>query len=507
MPTIIISAPFVLVIGLVGGYFLRKFVAQRKQDSVEAKVKALLEGAKTQAREITLTAKDKALKYTEEVKQEEAERRRNLNNLEKRLAQREQILDKRLNDLEGKQDYLNRKKMQIREIKREIDAIKHKQIATLERVAGLSREEARKVLLEMTEDDMKERLARRIRKLEQIDQEQLDRKAKELLSLAIQRCASPHAAENTATTLALPSDEMKGRIIGREGRNINAIEKLTGVEIVVDDTPETIVISGFSPIRRQVAKRALGKLIMDGRIHPARIEETIEEAKKEIALDMKEAGEAACYDTGIAGLPPKLIQLLGRLKYRTSYGQNVLQHSIEVAHLSRLLAEELGANSALAKKAGLLHDIGKAVDHEIKGTHIEIGKNILNKFGIGDDIIQAMEAHHEDVPPTSPEAIIVMTADAISGARVGARKDTYEDYLNRLEDLEAIATSFPGVEKSYAVQAGREIRVFVTPEDVDDLAAKKLSHQIADRIEEELKYPGEIKVSVIRETRAVETAR
>lgn len=507
MSALIISSALFLLGGLVGGYFLRKFVGQSKQDSVEAKAKALIEAAKTQAREITLSAKDKAIKYTEDAKREEEEREKNLHGLERRLSERERILDRRLSDLEGKIEYLNRQKSQIREVKREIDALRRKQMITLERVAGLSREEARKVLLEMTEEGMKERLLNRIRKLEQTEREAVDRKAKEILALAVQRCASSHAAESTATTLALPSDEMKGRIIGREGRNINTIEKLTGVEIVVDDTPETIVISGFSPIRRQVAKRTLSKLIADGRIHPARIEETIEQAKKEIALDMKEAGEAACYEIGLAGLPPKLVQLLGRLKYRTSYGQNVLQHSIEVAHLSRLLAEELGGNSALAKKSGLFHDIGKAVDHEIKGTHIEIGKNILKKFGVAEEIITAMEAHHEDVPPASLEAIIVMTADAISGARVGARKDTYEDYLNRLEDLEAIAASFPGVEKSYAVQAGREIRVFVTPEEIDDYGAKKLSQQIAEKIEEELKYPGEIKVSVIRETRAVETAR
>jgi len=507
MNNIIISSFAAIIFGFVGGYFSRRFLAQKKQDSVEAKAKALLEEAKTQARELTLGAKDKALKYTEEAKREEAQRRKELIGSEHRLARREQFLDQRLNDLEKRQRYLGREQNQAKEVKREVLEIKKKQLRTLERVANLSLAEAKKVLLEMTEDDMKERLTNRIRKLEQTEQEEVDRKAKGILSLAIQRCASSHASESTATTLSLPSDEMKGRIIGREGRNINAIEKLTGVEIVVDDTPETIVISGFSPIRRQVAKKALERLIVDGRIHPARIEEAIVQAKKEIALDMKEAGDNACYDTGVAGLPPKLIQLLGRLKYRTSYGQNVLQHSIEVSHLSRLLAEELGADSAVAKKAGLLHDIGKAVDHEIKGTHVEIGKSILNKFGVPEEIIKGMQSHHEDTPHASLESLLVTTADAISGARVGARKDTYEDYLNRLEDLEAIANNFPGVEKSYAIQAGREIRVFVTPEEIDDLASSKLSRKIADKIEEELKYPGEIKVSVVRETRAVEFAR
>jgi len=495
------------IFGLCFGYFLRRFIAQKKQDSSEFRSQKALEEAKIKAREILLASKDKALKYTEEAKIEEEERRKNILTLERRLAQREKFLDQRLGSLDKRQKYLEKDKDQIQEAKEEVVQIKKKQLATLEKVANLSREEAAKVLLEMTESGMKEQLVARIRKLEQIDQEELNRKSRELLSLAIQRCASSHAAESTATTVSLPSDDMKGRIIGREGRNINAIEKLTGVEIIVDDTPGTIVVSGFSPVRRQVAKRALEKLIADGRIHPARIEETIAEAKKEIAQDMKEAGEAACYDAGVAGLPTQIVQLLGRLKYRTSYGQNILQHSLEVSHLSRLLAEELGLDSALAKKAGLLHDIGKAVDHEIKGTHIEIGKNILKKFGIDNNIIQAMESHHEDTPHASTEAVIVTTADAISGARVGARKDSYEDYLNRLEDLEAVANNFPGVEKSYAIQAGREIRVFVTPDAVDDLAAIKLCQKIASKIEEELKYPGEIKVSVIRETRAVEYAR
>ena len=495
------------IFGLCFGYFLRRFIAQKKQDSSEFRSQKALEEAKIKAKEILLASKDKALKYTEEAKIEEEERRKNILTLERRLAQREKFLDQRLGSLDKRQKYLEKDKDQIQEAKEEVVQIKKKQLATLEKVANLSREEAAKVLLEMTESGMKEQLVARIRKLEQINQEELNRKSRELLSLAIQRCASSHAAESTATTVSLPSDDMKGRIIGREGRNINAIEKLTGVEIIVDDTPGTIVVSGFSPVRRQVAKRALEKLIADGRIHPARIEETIAEAKKEIAQDMKEAGEAACYDAGVAGLPTQIVQLLGRLKYRTSYGQNILQHSLEVSHLSRLLAEELGLDSALAKKAGLLHDIGKAVDHEIKGTHIEIGKNILKKFGIDNNIIQAMESHHEDTPHASTEAVIVTTADAISGARVGARKDSYEDYLNRLEDLEAVANNFPGVEKSYAIQAGREIRVFVTPDAVDDLAAIKLCQKIASKIEEELKYPGEIKVSVIRETRAVEYAR
>jgi ribonuclease Y len=346
----------------------------------------------------------------------------------------------------------------------------------------------------------------RIKKLNNQAAEELDKRAKELLSIAIQRCAVTHAAEGTTTTIDLPSDEMKGRIIGREGRNIRTIERLTGTEIIVDDTPQAITISGFSPIRRQVAKKALGKLILDGRIHPAKIEEAIDQGKKELAAEIKEAGENALYELGVTGLDPKLVQVIGRLKYRTSYGQNILQHSIEIAHLSALLAQELGADVTIAKKGGLLHDIGKAVDHEVQGGHPEIGYDILKKFGLPEEIAYIAKGHHEDTPKTL-EAIIVKVADAISGARPGARKDTYEQYLQRLEELEKVATSFEGIEKAYAVQAGREIRIFVVPEDVDDLAAIKMSKEIAKKIETELKYPGEIKVTIIRETRVIEYAR
>lgn len=354
---------------------------------------------------------------------------------------------------------------------------------------------------------MQDQVLERIEKIKKTTKEKADEEAKNIIAQAIQRQAQSQSSETTTTTVGLPSDEMKGRIIGREGRNIKKLEELTGVEIVVDDTPEAIVISGFNPIRRQVARMALEKLISDGRIHPARIEEKVQEAKSEIAKNIKEAGENTVYDLGIADLDPKLVQLLGRLRYRTSYGQNVLQHSVEVANLSKILAEELGANVTVAKKAGILHDIGKAVDHEVEGTHIEIGRNILKKFKESDEVIHAMECHHEDVEPRTVEAVIVDAADAISGARPGARKDTYENYIKRLEELENIATSFKGVEKTYAIQAGREIRVFVTPDEIDDLAATKLAKKVADKIEGELKYPGEIKVNVIRETRAIEYAR
>jgi len=349
-------------------------------------------------------------------------------------------------------------------------------------------------------------LVNRIKKLESEASDELEKKAKEILSVVIERCSSSHAAETTSSTVDLPSDEMKGRIIGREGRNIKTIEQLTGVEIIIDDTPQAITLSAFSPIRRQVAKRAIEKLIFDGRIHPARIEETIKEAKRELALDIKKAGENAVYELGIAGLDPKLVQILGRLKYRTSYGQNILNHSTEVSVLSGMLAEELSANVAVAKKAGLLHDIGKAVDHEVAGTHPEIGRDICKKFNIPEEIIAPVFEHHNDKPSTL-EGIIVKVADAISGAREGARKDSYENYLARLEELEKIANSFAGVEKTYAIQAGREVRVFVTPDQIDDLGAVKMAKDIAEKIENELKYPGEIKVNVIREKRITEYAR
>lgn len=495
-----------LAAGAVLGYSLRKILSKRLAESAEAKAEKLLAETKAKQRELLLQAKDKALKIIDDAKREEEERRRELISAQKRLEKRESLFDQKLLDLQEKQQKLYERANQIEKVKAEIQKIKEEQFAKLEQIAHLTREEAKKILLETTEKTIQEELVNRINKLEKESSEELEKKARDLISLAIERCAASHATEITTTTITLPSDEMKGRIIGREGRNIKTIEQLTGTEIIVDDTPEAITISGFSPIRRHVAKKALEKLILDGRIHPGRIEEAVEQAKKELALDIKKAGEEAVYELGVAGLDPKLIQILGRLKYRTSFGQNALKHSLEVAHLAALLAEELGANVSVAKKAGLLHDIGKAVDHEVTGTHPEIGKDIAKKFNLPEEIIIPIATHHEDMPPTL-EAIIVKVADAISGARPGARKDTYEQYLQRLEDLEKVATSFEGVEKAYAIQAGREIRVFVTPEKVDDLGALKLAQAIAKKIEEELKYPGEIKVNVIRETRVVEYAR
>ena len=406
-PTLILTIFASVIIGALAGYLIRKQTALRRKESAETEARKVLEEAKTKQKEILISAKDKALEITEAAKEEEKQRRAELSRLSSRLEKREENLDRKIQDLEGKERYLSKQTSRINEDKREIQEIKRKQFATLEKVAGLSKEKAKEVLLEMTEKDMKERILEKIKKMEQIGKEEVDKKVKEIMSQAIERYALSHASEGTATTISIPSDEMKGRIIGREGRNIKALERLTGVEIVVDDTPEAIVISGFNPVRRQIAKLALDKLIEDGRIHPARIEEQVEIAKKEIASSVKEAGEKACFEAGVAGLDPKLIQILGRLKYRTSYGQNVLIHSLEVAGLAGVIAEELGADVAVCKKAGLLHDIGKAVDSDVEGTHIEIGKKILKKFGIKDEVIWAMEAHHEDVPFKTLEAVII----------------------------------------------------------------------------------------------------
>jgi ribonuclease Y len=492
--------------GMIAGYFARKSWAIREAESVEAKSRALINEAKDKQKQILLEAKDKAIRVIDEAKKEAETRRGEVLHLQERLEKREALFDQKLLDLEERQQKLMDRANRLDQVKAEIQKIKDEQMAKLEKIAEMTRDQAKTVLLENTETRMKDELLSRIRKLQNQGEEELEKEAKNLLSSVIQRVASSHASETTTTVVNLPSDEMKGRIIGREGRNIKTIEQLTGVEIIVDDTPEAIVISGFNPIRRHLAKRALDKLIADGRIHPARIEETIEQAKKELALDIKKAGEEAAYEVGVAGLDPKLIQILGRLKYRTSYGQNVLRHSIEVANLAGLLAEELGANAVVCKKGGLLHDIGKAVDHEVQGGHPEIGYDIMKKFGLPEEIAYMSRAHHEDSPQTL-EGIIVKVADAISGARPGARKDTYENYLQRLEELEQVAQQFEGVEKVYAIQAGREVRVFVIPEKIDDLKAMKLAQDIAKKIEEELKYPGEIKVNVIRETRITEYAR
>ncbi|MFA5871910.1 MAG: ribonuclease Y [Parcubacteria group bacterium] len=496
-----------LVAGSTLGYFARQSIAKKQLNTAEGKVSKMVSDAQEEAQGVLLEAKNKAVQILEDAKKEEKNRQDQIFRFEKRLESREENLDRKMSELDREKDSIIKKAEEVKKIRKEAEQARQEQFKRLEKIAGLSKDEAKKILLQLAEEQNREILAERIRKLESQGKEDLEKKARNIMSIAMQRYAGSHAAETTTSTVSIPSDELKGRIIGREGRNIKTLERLTGIEIIVDDTPEAIVISGFNPVRREIARIALEKLIEDGRIHPTRIEEAINYAKTEVNNKIKEAGEAAAYDVGIAGLDPKLIQLLGRLRFRTSYGQNVLLHSLEVAHLAGALAAELGANVSLAKKAGLLHDIGKAIDHEVQGTHIEIGVNILKKFNIEEEVINAMKSHHEDYPFESNEAMLIAAADALSASRPGARKDTLEDYLKRLTDLENVATSFEGVEKTYAIQAGREIRVFVKPDQIDDLGAIKLARSIADKIEQELKYPGEIKVNVLRETRAVELAR
>ncbi len=495
-----------LAVGGALGFLIQKILASRKADSAEVKAQELIKQAQNKQKELLLEAKDRAIKIIDEAKREETKRGQETHRLQDRLEKREAMFDQKLLELESRQQKIYERAQRLETIKKEIEQIKVSQLEQLQKVSGMSVDEAKRHLLDKTEEEIKDDILQRIKKVKQRGQEEIENEARNLLSVVIQRCASSHAAETTTTSVALPSDEMKGRIIGREGRNIKVIEQLTGVEIIVDDTPEVILVSGFNPIRRHLAKRALEKLIQDGRIHPARIEETVEQAKKELARDIKEAGEEAVYEVGVAGLDPKLVQLLGRLKYRTSYGQNVLKHSIEVALLSGMLASELGANVSVCKKGGLFHDIGKAIDHEVQGSHPQIGYDIMRKFNLPEDVSYLALAHHEDAPKTL-EGIICKVADAISGARFGARKDTYENYLQRLNELEGVANTFPGVDKSYAIQAGREIRVFVKPDEIDDLKAEQLARDIANRIEEELRYPGEIKVNLIREKRVTEYAR
>jgi len=502
----IIMAALGLIFGIALGYYIRKQKALSEINSAEAKAQKIIGEAKTAEKEMVLKAQEKALNIIEEAKREEARRYKESSDFQKRLEKRETTFSQKLLELQDKQQKLYDKINQVEEAKEKIIELRKEQLEKLEKIAKLNKDEAKEILMKNAEGEIKDALLSRIRKVEQESTDELETKAKAMLAVTMQRLASTFTTEVTTTSVDLPNDEMKGRIIGREGRNIRTIESLTGVEIIVDDTPNVITISGFSMIRRHLAKRALEKLISDGRIHPTKIEDAIEEAKKDLALDIKKAGEEAMYDVGVTGFDPKLVQILGRLKYRTSYGQNILSHSVQVAHLSALLADQLGADVTIAKKAGLLHDIGKAVDHEVRGTHPEIGKNIGQKFNLPIEIINPIATHHDD-KPADLISVIVKVADAISGARPGARKDSLEQYLQRLEELEKVATGFEGVEKAYAIQAGREVRVFVEPTKIDDLAAYNLAKNIAKKIEAELKYPGEIKVNVIREMRIVEYAR
>lgn len=496
-----------LGIGIGLGYWIRQMVAQQRKSSIEARLRKLIEDTKIEAKETLLDAKEKASKIVEEAKVEEKDRLSQARRLEERMLERETAIDKRAQDFEKRTKELEDRIERVRFAKTEIEAAREKTLKELERVSGLTKEDAINEVMSTIEKEYSADLIARIKKLEQGGMEELERRAKNILATLIQRLSTSTTSEVTTTTVQIPSDDLKGKIIGREGRNIKALERAVGVEIIVDDTPGSIVISGFDPVRRQIAKSALEILIQDGRIQPARIEEAAEKAREDIEKQIKQAGEQAAHEVGAFDLDPRLITLIGRLKFRTSYGQNVLQHSIEMSHLAAMLATELGADVAIAKKGALLHDIGKAVDHEVTGTHVEIGRRILQKFGVDNRIIQAMQSHHEEYPYETIESIIVQTVDAISASRPGARRDSLEHYLKRLEDLEGIATSFDGVEKAYAISAGREIRIFVTPEKISDIEAHNIAREIARRVEGELKYPGEIKVTVIRETRVIEYAR
>ena len=489
------------------GYYARQSIAKRDYRTVEARLQKKVSQARKEAETILAAAKEKFQQTLKKANKEVETRQHELFRAENVLLKRENTLSQKLADFERKEKDLQEKVEKVRAIKASLEDLRTEALNRLEQVAGFSKTEAKKELLENVEQEHQGEILEKIKKLEKQGLEKFDRRAKEILATVIQKCAISQTHEVTTTSLTLPTDDIKGRIIGKEGRNIKTLERLTGVEIIVDETPEAVLISGFDPIRRQIAKIALEKLVQDGRIQPARIEEQVEKAEKELAAQIKEAGETAVYDIGLIGLEPKLVQLLGRLRFRFSYGQNVLLHSIEVAHLASALASEIGANSAVCKKAGLLHDIGKAIDQQIEGSHVDIGIKILEKFDKDEEIIQAMKSHHEDYPYQSLEAVLVQVADQISGARPGARKDTLENYLRRLGELENIALTFSGVDKAWALQAGREIRIFVKPEEIDDLAAKNLAKAIANRIQEELKYPGEIKVNVIRETRVVEYAK
>lgn len=496
-----------VILGAVVGYYTRQSIAKRRAGTLEAKLQKRVADVKEETAQMIKKAEQKSADIVEKTQKDIDERRREFMKAQQVLLNRESLLNTRIASLEEKEKELQDKGEKLKDIKENLEKLRDEAETKLEKVAHLSREDAKKELLSLVEIESEKEILDKMKKMEERGQEKLQDRAKEIVSLAIQKCAVPQTQELTTTTVILANEELKGRIIGKEGRNIRAFEKLTGVELIVDETPESVVISGFNPIRRQIAKVALDKLIQDGRIQPAKIEEKVEEAKSEIAQKIKEAGEKAAYETGVIGLNDKLVQILGRLYYRTSYGQNVLLHSMEVALIAETLAEELKANTQVAKRGALLHDIGKAIDQQVQGSHIEIGIKLLEKFGESEAVIKAMRAHHEDYPADTLEAVIVKTADAISGARPGARKDTLENYLQRLKDLEDIANKVEGVDKTYAIQAGREIRVFVKPDMVDDLQAQKIAKQIAERIEEELKYPGEIKVTVTRETRVVEYAR
>ena len=500
-----------VILGALIGFNYRKHIAESKIGVAETRAEKIVEDAKKEAearkKEILLEAKEESIKTKNDLEREVRERRNELQRNERRLIQKEETLDKKADSYEKKEEILNKKIEELDKLKEETDALLSRQVAELERISGFTSEQAKEHLLAIIENDVKHEAALMIKKIEGQAKLDADKKAREIVANAIQKCAVDHVAESTVSVVQLPNDEMKGRIIGREGRNIRALETLTGIDLIIDDTPEAVILSGFDPIRREIARLALEKLIVDGRVHPSRIEEMVEKARKEVEVIIRDEGEAATFETGVNGLHPEIIRLLGKLKYRTSYGQNVLKHSIEVAHLTGLMAAELGIDVNIAKRAGLLHDIGKSVDHEMEGSHVSIGVALLKKYKESPIVINAVEAHHGDVDPQSIIAVLVQAADAISAARPGARRETLETYIKRLQKLEEIADNFKGVEKSFAIQAGRELRIVVVPEEIGDDDLTMLAHDIARRIENELEYPGQIKVNLVRETRAIEYAK
>ena len=500
-----------LVIGIGLGVVIRKRTAEREIGSAEQEATRLINDAirsgESRKKEMLLEAKDEIHKSRTEYEKEVKERRAELTKQERRLQQKEETLDKKSDAFERKEEELAKRMAEVAAAKEEAEAVKKAHLATLEQISGLSQEQAKQFLLANVEEEIRHDTAMKIKEIEQQMKDEADEKAREILSVAIQRCAADHAAEATVSVVPLPNDEMKGRIIGREGRNIRTLETITGVDLIIDDTPEAITVSSFDPVRREVARLALEKLIGDGRIHPTRIEDMVEKARKEVDRTIREEGERACYETGVHGLNPELIKILGRQKYRTSYGQNVLNHSMEVAHIAGLMASELGVDVTLAKRAGLLHDLGKSIDHEVEGSHVQLGADLARKYKENPVIVNAIEAHHGDVEPKTVIAVLVQAADAVSAARPGARRENVENYIRRLQKLEELTGSYPGVEKAFAIQAGREVRIMVKPEEVSEDNMILLARDVAKKIESELEYPGQIKVNVIRETKAVEYAK
>lgn len=508
---VIVIAVVALVLGVIAGYFIRKLLAEAKITSAEAAAKKIIEEAKQEARankrEKFLEAKEEAHKLRNEIERESRERRNELQRFERRLMQKEESLDRKTGSIERKEEDLKKKEEENRRIQDRLEQLHKKQIAELERISSMSMEEAKETILQRARDEVSHEMAMMVKDVENQARDEAAKKTREIITMAIQRCAADHASEATVSVVSLPNEEMKGRIIGREGRNIRALETLTGIDLIIDDTPEAVILSGFDPIRREVARLALEKLISDGRIHPARIEEIVEKTRKEVETHIREEGERATFETGVHGLHPELVIMLGKLRYRTSYGQNVLQHSIEVSHLAGMMAGELGLDIAFAKRAGLLHDIGKATDHETEGSHVVTGADLVKRYKESPGIVNAVAAHHGDVEFHTLEAVLIQAADAISASRPGARRETLEAYIKRLEKLEGIAESFDGVDKAYAIHAGREIRIMVKPERIDDLKSIQMARDVVKRIESELEYPGQIKVNVIRETRAIDYAK